>query len=57
MRRITNKWGLTWNATLETGGLMVSDEVTISCEVELTNEGAKELKVELEPVASKAVTL
>jgi polyisoprenoid-binding protein YceI len=50
-------WGLTWNATLETGGLMVSDEVTISCEVELTNEGTKELKMELEPIASKEVVL
>lgn len=48
-------WGLTWNATLETGGLMVSDEVTISCEVELTNEGEKELKMELEPVASREI--
>jgi polyisoprenoid-binding protein YceI len=32
-------WGLVWNATLETGGLMVSDEVTISCEIELINKG------------------
>lgn len=49
-------WGLNWNATLETGGFMVSDEVTISCEVELTNEGAKTLKMELEPVIAKQVT-
>ena len=28
-------WGLTWNASLETGGLMVSDDVEILCEVEL----------------------
>jgi polyisoprenoid-binding protein YceI len=49
-------WGLTWNATLETGGLMVSDEVMISCEVELINEGTKELKMELEPVAPKEIT-
>ncbi len=32
-------WGLTWNATMEAGGLMVSDEVLISCEVELINKG------------------
>ncbi len=50
-------WGLTWNAALETGGVMVSDEVAISCEVELTNEGTKELKMELEPVASREITL
>jgi len=48
-------WGLTWNATLETGGFMVSDEVTISCEVELTNEGTKELSTELEPVEVKQI--
>lgn len=28
-------WGLTWNATLEKGGVLVSDEVWISCEVQL----------------------
>lgn len=27
-------WGLTWNAALETGGLLVSDEVRINCEVQ-----------------------
>jgi polyisoprenoid-binding protein YceI len=48
-------WGLTWNATLETGGFMVSDEVTISCEMELTNKGTKELSMELEPVESKQI--
>jgi polyisoprenoid-binding protein YceI len=42
-------WGLVWNATLETGGLMVSDEVTILCEVELINIGQKDLEMKLEP--------
>ena len=28
-------WGLNWNAALETGGLLVSDEVKVSCEVQL----------------------
>lgn len=28
-------WGLTWNAALETGGVLVSDEVKISCEIQL----------------------
>jgi polyisoprenoid-binding protein YceI len=36
-------WGLIWNAALETGGLMVSEEVTISCEIELTNITQKNL--------------
>ena len=50
-------WGLTWNTAVEAGGLMVSDEVTILCEVELTNAGQKDLTMELEPVAAKQVTL
>lgn len=28
-------WGLTWNAALDSGGVLVSDEVSINCEVEL----------------------
>jgi polyisoprenoid-binding protein YceI len=43
-----NDWGLVWNTAIETGGLMVGEEVKISCEVELTNAGHKELKMELE---------
>jgi polyisoprenoid-binding protein YceI len=31
-------WGLNWNATLEAGGVLVSDEIRISCEVELTKQ-------------------
>jgi len=51
-----NDWGLTWNTSMEAGGFMVSEEVTISCEVELINAGQKELVMELEPAAnSKAI--
>ena len=32
-------WGLIWNTPLETGGILVSDDVAISCEVEITNAG------------------
>jgi polyisoprenoid-binding protein YceI len=46
-------WGLIWNTTLESGGLMVSDEVTISCEIELANAGRKDLKMELESTVDK----
>jgi polyisoprenoid-binding protein YceI len=46
-------WGLVWNTSLETGGLMVSDEVTISCEVELINVGQNDLKMQLEPTNVK----
>ena len=43
-----SEWGLVWNATLETGGLMVSDEVIVSCEVELINKGQADMKMKLE---------
>jgi polyisoprenoid-binding protein YceI len=42
-------WGLKWNTVLETGGLMVSEEVSLLCEVELTNVGEKDLVMKLEP--------
>jgi polyisoprenoid-binding protein YceI len=32
-------WGLTWNAALEAGGMLVSDDVRISCEVQLVKQG------------------
>lgn len=41
-------WGLVWNATIETGGVMVSDDVSITCEVELINLGQKDLTMELD---------
>jgi len=31
-------WGLNWNAALEAGGVLVGDEVKISCEVELAKQ-------------------
>ena len=42
-------WGLNWNATMENGGYMISNEVVISCEVELNNVDQKDLIMELEP--------
>jgi len=41
-------WGLVWNSPAEYGDLLVSDEVTISCEVELTNTIQKEWAMQLE---------
>ena len=35
-------YGLTWNNTLETGGIMVGEEVSILCEIELINTTSKE---------------
>jgi len=31
-------WGLNWNAALETGGVLVSEEVWISCEMQLAKQ-------------------
>jgi polyisoprenoid-binding protein YceI len=47
-------WELNWNAGIEAGGVMVSDEVSISCEIELINSGQKDLKMELETETSKS---
>ncbi len=33
------QWGLVWNAALEAGGMLVSDEVRIACEVQLVKQG------------------
>ena len=41
-------WGLVWNATIESGGVLVSDEISILCELELTNIGFKDMKMEIE---------
>ncbi|MCX6252348.1 MAG: YceI family protein [Bacteroidetes bacterium] len=52
-----SNWDLTWNASLETGGLMVSDEVTISCEIELINIGQEDLTMQLEPGTDNKVEI
>ena len=43
-----SEWGLTWNKTLEAGGVLLSDEINISCEIELSDIGKKDLKMDLE---------
>lgn len=42
-------WGLVWNQLLEAGGIMVGEEITISCELELINTTDKESTLQLEP--------
>ncbi|HLX91304.1 MAG TPA: YceI family protein [Puia sp.] len=32
------EWGLNWNAALETGGVLVGEEVSINCEIQLTRQ-------------------
>jgi polyisoprenoid-binding protein YceI len=44
-------WGLVWNASLEAGGLMLSEDIAINCEVELLNLGQKDLTMKLEKTA------
>ena len=34
-------WGLNWNAALETGGVLVSDEVRISGDIQLLKKSAE----------------
>ena len=48
-------WGLVWNTTVEAGGIMVSDEISIDCEIELTNIGFKDLQMELEPTIADEI--
>ena len=48
-----SEWGLVWNTTIETGGLLVSDEVFISCEVELINKGQADVTMKLNQSDSK----
>ncbi len=50
-----NDWGLAWNTILETGAIMVSDEIKISCEIELTNNGSKDLSMQLDPVIEESI--
>ncbi|MCK6627555.1 MAG: YceI family protein [Anaerolineae bacterium] len=46
--RINRKeWGLTWNVALETGGMLVGEEVTISIELELVKQPEAELALEV----------
>ena len=40
-------WGLNWNSVMETGGFLVSEEVEISCEIELTKVDATAMKMDL----------
>jgi polyisoprenoid-binding protein YceI len=41
-------WELDWNAAMEAGGILVGEEVSILCDIELVNAGEKALTMELE---------
>lgn len=44
-------WDLNWNSPMESAGVLVSNDVVISCEIELTNLGQEDLMMKLEPAA------
>jgi polyisoprenoid-binding protein YceI len=46
--RINRKdWGLTWNVALETGGMLVSDEIKIDIDLEIIKQAQAEAEVAL----------
>lgn len=44
---------LNWNKAVEFGGLMIGEEINISCEIELINQGVKDLIMVLDSTSSK----
>ncbi|HXU26485.1 MAG TPA: YceI family protein [Bacteroidia bacterium] len=50
-------WGLKWNKVIETGDFMISEDVAISCKVELYNTNQKNLTMKLEPTTNTTVAL
>ena len=42
-----NNWGLVWNKALETGGWMVSEDIALFCEIDLTSVNQKNVTTEL----------
>lgn len=49
-------WGLSWNSAVGDSGVMVGDEISINCEIELLNEAARAsvlaaLEAESKPIA------
>ncbi len=40
-----NDWNLSWNENLQVGGLLLGEDISISCEVELVKTGEQELEL------------
>ena len=36
-------WGLNWNTVLETGGILVGNDIRISCEVQLWKQAVEHI--------------
>jgi hypothetical protein len=39
---------------METGGIMLGEEIIITCEMELINDGLRELTMEMEPTTKRS---
>ena len=52
-----NDWGLAWNTILETGAIMVSNEIHIACEIQLISNQQENSTMELEDVEEKSNSL
>lgn len=50
-------WGLSWNTVLEGNAFLVSNEIHIACEIELTNIDIKYATMESEPVQERSSSL
>jgi len=48
-------WGLVWNATMEAGGILVGEEITISCDIQLVNSSRNVPEAELEASAENTL--
>jgi polyisoprenoid-binding protein YceI len=46
-------WDINWNKSIEFGGLMIGEEINIVCEIELINQGVKDLILVLDSTASQ----
>jgi polyisoprenoid-binding protein YceI len=50
-------WGITWNKAIDTGGLLVGEEISVSCEVELIKADQEVMKMKLEPLINEKKSL
>ena|ERR1700741_2043654 len=50
-------WGLNWNASLESGGFMVGDEVEINCEIQLIKANKPEMEMRSENLHNEDVAV
>ncbi|HLP12755.1 MAG TPA: YceI family protein [Flavobacteriales bacterium] len=49
-------WGLTWNTNLDSGGVMLGDEVKITCEIELIKAKKGDLEMNLAEAEAEGIS-